>query len=64
MATDLRTGKDVVDRQFTTSSGTDVKDTKMLKGEAMDSLTGKNTVKPDMRNGGKSTFGRLGGLPN
>lgn len=55
--------KDVRDMTFTTGSGTDVKDTKMLKGEAHNSLTGKNVTKPDERSGGKSTFGKLGGLP-
>jgi hypothetical protein len=48
---------------FTTGSGTDVKDTKMLKGEAQNSLTGKNSTKPDSRSMGKSSFGKLGGLP-
>lgn len=37
---------------YSTSSGVDVKTTKMLKGEAKDSLHGKNVTKPDMRSGG------------
>ena len=47
---------------FNSSSGTDVKDTKMLKGEAQNSLSGKNVTKPDVRAGGDK--GKLGGLPN
>lgn len=62
MAKDLRSS-DVLKMTFTTSSGTDVKDTKMLKGEAQNSLTGKNVTKPDVRSGGKESFGSLGGLP-
>lgn len=57
---DLRSS-DVRNMTFTTSSGTDVKDTKMLKGEAQNSLTGKNTTKPDSRAGGEK--GKTGGLP-
>lgn len=57
---DLRTS-DVRNMTFTTSSGKDVKDTKMLKGEAQDSLTGKNTTKPDSRAG--IDGGKKGGLP-
>lgn len=59
---DLRS-KDVRDMKFTTSSGKDVKDTQMLKGEAHDSLFGKNVTKQDVRSGGKDTFGTLGGRP-
>lgn len=55
--------KDVVNMTFSTSSGKDVKDTQMLKGEAKDSLFGKNTTKQDVRSGGKSEFGKLGGQP-
>lgn len=46
---------------FTSTMSNDVKDTKMLKGEAQDSLTGKNTTKPDQRNG--IDGGKKGGLP-
>ena len=62
MGKDLRSS-DVINMSFTTGSGTDVKDTKMLKGEAQNSLTGKNSTKPDSRSMGKSSFGKLGGLP-
>lgn len=54
---------DVVNMTFSTKSGTDVKDTQMLKGEAQDSLFGKNVTKQDVRSGGKSDFGKLGGTP-
>lgn len=54
---------DVVNKTFSTSSGTDVKDTQMLKGEAKNSLFGKNVTKQDVRSGGKSEFGKLGGMP-
>ena len=54
---------DVVNQTFSTSSGKDVKDTQMLKGGAQDSLFGKNTTKQDVRSGGKSEFGKLGGNP-
>lgn len=54
---------DVVNQTFTTSSGKDVKDTDMLKGKAQDSLFGKNVTKQDVRSGGKSEFGKLGGTP-
>ena len=62
MAKDLRSN-DVRSMSFNSGSGTDVKDTKMLKGEAQNSLVGKNVTKPDVRSGGKSTFGKLGALP-
>lgn len=55
--------KDVVNMTFSTSSGKDVKDTQMLKGEAHNSLFGKNTTKQDVRSQGKSSFGKLGGNP-
>lgn len=62
MNTNLR-DQDV--RQMTLSSKNThtVEDTNMLKGEAQNSLTGKNTTKPDSRNMGKSDFGKIGGLP-
>jgi len=63
MAKDLRSS-DVRQMTFTSKSSNDVKDTTMLKGEAQNSLTGKNTTKPDSRNMGKGSFGKLGGLPN
>lgn len=54
---------DIVNKTFNSSSGTDVRDTKMLKGEAQNSLFGKNVTKQDVRSGGKSEFGKLGGQP-
>lgn len=54
---------DVVNMKFSSSSGKDVKDTQILKGEAHNSLYGKNTTKQDTRSGGKSEFGKLGGNP-
>lgn len=50
---------DVVNKKFTTSSGKDVKDTKMLKGEAENSLSGSNSTVQDMRGG--PSIGRTGG---
>lgn len=55
--------KDVTNMTFTTSTGKDVKDTKMLSGEAQNSLFGKNVTKQDVRSEGKSSFGKLGGMP-
>lgn len=55
--------KDVTNMTFGTSSGKDVKDTQMLKGVAQDSLFGKNKTQQDTRSGGKSEFGKLGGVP-
>jgi hypothetical protein len=55
--------KDVVNLTINSSSGKDVKDTQMLKGEAHNSLFGKNATKQDVRSGGKSEFGKLGGMP-
>jgi hypothetical protein len=46
--------------EVTTSSGQDVRDTNMLKGEAKDSLSGKNTTKEYTTSGGAKT-GKLGG---
>lgn len=46
----------------TTSSGKDVKDTSQLKGEAKDSLSGKNDTK-QYHTGGTSP-GKLGGMPS
>ena len=40
---------DILNKTFSTSSGKDVKDTKMLKGEAENSLSGKNSTKQDVR---------------
>lgn len=59
---DLR-NTDIVNKTFSTSSGRDVKDTQMLKGEAKDSLFGKNVTKQDVRSGGKESFGKTGGHP-
>ncbi len=47
--------------KYTTSSGKDVKDTKMLSGEAQNSLTGKNSTVQDSRSEGVS--GKTGGRP-
>lgn len=44
-----------------TSSGKDVKDTKMLKGEAQNSLYGSNSTKQDSRS--ESPSGPFGGKP-
>lgn len=52
---------DVINKRFTTSSGKDVKDTQMLKGEAHNSLTGKNSTVQDARSGGVT--GKTGGRP-
>ena len=52
---------DIVSRKFTTSSGKDVKDTQQLKGEAKDSLFGKNTTSQDSRSG--AVTGKTGGVP-
>ena len=46
---------------ITTSSGKDVKNTNMLKGEASDSLSGKNALKTYETGGPEK--GKLGGLP-
>ncbi len=51
----------IVDKKFTTKSGTDVKDTKQLSGEAQNSLYGSNSTVQDMRSGDKSTSGKTGG---
>lgn len=37
--------KDIRNAQFSSTSGKDVKDTSQLKGEAKDSLSGKNVTK-------------------
>ena len=44
----------------TTSSGKDVKDTMQLKGEAKDSLSGKNETKE--YHTGSTSMGKLGGM--
>ena len=44
----------------TTSSGKDVKDTQQLKGEASDSLRGKNETKE--YHTGSTSMGKLGGM--
>jgi len=46
---------------LTTSSGKDVKDTKMLSGEAKDSLSGKNTTTEYTTSGGIKSMGPWGG---
>lgn len=48
---------------FSTSSGKDVKDTKMLKGEAQNSLSGTNVTKQDSRSGGGGLSSGAGGKP-
>lgn len=52
---------DILNKTFSTSSGKDVKDTQMLKGEAHNSLSGKNVTKPDMRSGDSSITRGTGG---
>jgi hypothetical protein len=49
-------------KTYTTGSGKDVSSTKQLKGEANDSLTGKNEVKEYVT--GSSDKGKLGGMPS
>jgi hypothetical protein len=46
----------------TTNSGKDVKDTSQLKGEAKDSLSGKNETK--QYHTGSHAAGKLGGMPS
>lgn len=46
----------------TTNSGKDVKDTSQLKGEAKDSLSGKNDTK--QYHTGSHAAGKLGGMPS
>lgn len=53
--------EDIINKKFTTSSGKDVKDTQMLKGEAQNSLKGKNSTVQDARSGGPE--GKMGGKP-
>lgn len=53
--------KDPTKMNITTSSGKDVKDTHQLKGEAADSLSGKNVTKTYET--GSTSNGKLGGLP-
>lgn len=52
----------VRDKVITTGSGSDVKSTSQLKGEAKDSLSGKNEV-TEYTTGG-SDKGKLGGKPS
>lgn len=52
---------DIINKKFTTSSGKDVKDTQMLKGEAKNSLHGTNSTVQDQRS--SSSPGKTGGLP-
>lgn len=52
----------VRDKVITTSSGSDVKSTQQLKGEAKDSLSGTNSV-TEYTTGG-SDKGKLGGMPS
>lgn len=47
---------------WTTSSGKDVKDTQQLKGEASDSLSGKNETKQYTT--GSTPIGKTGGKPS
>jgi len=47
----------------TTGTGKDVKDTNQLKGEAKDSLGGKNELK-QYYNSGTTASGPYGGLPS
>lgn len=52
--------KGLRDLEVTTGSGEDVKDTPMLKGEAKDSLHGKNVMKQHWTEG-LGPKGKLGG---
>jgi hypothetical protein len=52
---------DIINRRFTTSSGKDVRDTMMLKGEAKDSLYGSNSTVQDSRT--SPSPGKTGGEP-
>ena len=52
---------DIVNKKFTTSSGKNVDSTQMLKGEAKDSLFGKNSTVQDVRSG--AVTGKTGGRP-
>jgi hypothetical protein len=49
-------------KTYTTGSGKDVKSTKQIKGEASDSLTGKNETKEYTTGGFEK--GKLGGMPS
>lgn len=51
----------IVDKKFDSSFGKDVKDTKMLKGEAQNSLSGTNSTVPDTRS--SPSPGKTGGMP-
>ena len=55
-------GELVRNKTITTGSGSDVKSTQQLKGEAKDSLTGKNEMKEYTVGGADK--GKLGGLPS
>jgi hypothetical protein len=52
---------DIVNKKFTSSSGKDVKDTSILKGEAQNSLFGSNSTVQDVRSG--TAPGKTGGRP-
>ena len=52
----------VRNKTITTGTGSDVKSTQQLKGEAKDSLTGKNDVNEYTT--GSTDKGKLGGLPS
>jgi hypothetical protein len=52
---------DIVNKKYTSSSGKDVKDTKILKGEAQNSLFGTNSTVQDVRSGTEP--GKTGGRP-
>lgn len=53
--------KGIINETFTTSTGTDVKSTSMLSGQAQDSLSGKNDTVAYSTSG--TDKGPLGGLP-
>jgi hypothetical protein len=52
----------VRDKVITTGSGQDVKSTQQLKGEAKDSLSGRNEVTEYIT--GSTDKGKLGGMPS
>lgn len=60
MATDGRSGN-LRDATYTTSSGKDVKDTDMLKGEASEKKDMKSSNSTSQYETGKSSMGALGG---
>lgn len=50
------------DKEFTTNSGKDVKDTSMISGQAKDGLSGKNSTTQYETTGSMNSQGPLGGM--